>query len=201
MLTLITKQVSIPARVALLALMAVSAACTGEHGSQSNIATAAALTTSYGTETQAAIENFYLQWFSLDAIKDPSIQARVATGRHLDYWGNARMGQAIYDEPFWLITKSVVIDGLQVLDHTPERFKAIAHVTRLEDKIKPHGEIVESTFTHKSCGVYVFVREVGVWKLATYFDMSISRDVERDWRDAPDWSKQLIGDLPRNACD
>jgi hypothetical protein len=71
----------------------------------------------------------------------------------------------------------------------------------LFDEVTPQGEFKRSLPPAKSCGVYVFVREDDVWKLATYFDMSVPQDIDRDWRDAPAWSKQLIGDLPRDMCD
>lgn len=158
------------------------------------------LTVAHGPEVQATIENFELRWFSLDAHEDPSIQAKLATGPYLDYWRYARHGKAIYDEPWW-ITKQAMVTSFRTFEYTPEHFKTIARVTRLFDEVTPQGEFKRSLPPNESCGVYVFVREDDVWKLATYFDMSVPQDIDRDWRDAPAWSKQLIGDLPRDMCD
>lgn len=159
------------------------------------------LTETYGAEVQAVIENFERRWLSLESHKDPSIQSELATGPDLDYWGYARKGKALYDEPFWLITKSAVVKRLQVLEYSPEQIKAVARVIKLSDKITPREEFIESMPPYESCGVYVFVHKDNVWKLATYFDMTVSRDIERDWAREPDWSKQLIGDLPHDACE
>lgn len=159
------------------------------------------LTITYGEEVQSIIENFQVKWQSLDAHKDPSIQANLATGPYLDYWGYTRMGKAIYDEPFWLITRSADIRNLQVLEYGSEKIKAIARVIKLSDKMTPAEKLIQTNLSSESCSVYVFVREDSFWKLAAGFDMTRPQDVESDWTREPDWSKQLIGDLPRDVCD
>ncbi len=178
-----------------------SNAITGMTASQATAQAEQFLIETHRADVQSVIENYQTRWLSLDAHKDPSIQAQLATGPYLESWGYARMGKTINDEPFWLITKSAVAKSLHILEYGPERFVAVARVIKLNDKIKPSGEFIESMPAYESCGVYVFIREEAVWKLATYFDMSVPQDIDRDWRDAPAWSKQLIGDLPRNMCD
>ena len=160
----------------MLCLILVPTACLGWNGSQDE----RFLTATYGTEVQATIENFKLRWLSLDSRKDPSVQAELATGPFLDYWGNARTGKAIYDEPFWLITTSAVVKYLRVLEYSPERFKAIARVSTLYDSITPEGKLIESKLPYEVCSVYVFIREGNAWKMATAFGMTVPQHVERD---------------------
>lgn len=157
------------------------------------------LTETYGREVQATIENFESGWLSLETHKNPGIESELATGPYLDYFGLARKGQAIYDEPSWLITKSATVTRVRVLEYSPERFKAVAHVIAMIDEITPKGEFKQSLPPNRSCGLYVFAREDGKWKLAAYFNATDLRYVDRDWREAPDWLRQIIGDLPSEA--
>ena len=162
------------------------------------------LNETYGSETQVAIENFESQWLTLKTYKEPSFESELATGPYLDYFGFARQGQSIYDEPFWLITKSAFVRNMRVLEFSPDRFKALAYVVKAVDKISPQGKFLESLPLQYACSVYVFAWEDEKWKMAAYFNATQTQYVERDWRDAPDWLKQIIGDLPEETiyyCD
>jgi hypothetical protein len=49
---------------------------------------------------------------------------------------------------------------------------------------------------HESCGVYVFLLENRTWKLQGLFDTTLAHTVLRDWDYAPNWLKEIIGELP-----
>lgn len=155
-----------------------------------------ALTDSHGVEVGKAIENFESVWSSLNAHKDTSIQSGVATGVFLDYHGFARRGNAHYEEPFWLVTKSVALENVRVVEYSLERFKAVACVTIEHDRVTIEGIVVESLPPYEKCGVYVFVYENDTWLLAGIFDTTMPDYVARDWNYAQDWLKEIIGDLP-----
>ncbi len=161
----------------------------------------AILTDKHGTEVRRVIEDFEMRWHSLEAHIDPAIQAEVATEPFLTWFGNAKYGRAIYNEPFWLVIKSAEVKNLRVLEYNPERFKALASVARTVDKIRPDGMVLESSLPAGHCGIYVFVHEDGVWKLSAYFGTDPPMDdVIRDWRYFP-W-KEIIGELPEGElCD
>lgn len=157
----------------------------------------AALTTTYGPEVSSVIEDFELQWYSFEAHVDPSVQSELATGVYLDYWGYARMGKAIYDEPFWSVITFADVKHIRVLEYSPEHFKAVASVSRVFNDITPEGELVQSSRPGGRCGIYVFTREDDVWKLVGFFlTNGPPQDVKRDWHYAPDWLKDIIGELP-----
>ena len=157
------------------------------------------LTAQYGHEIQLIIENFELNWTSLEAHTNPDIQRGLATEPYLDDFAFERAGLSIYDDPFWSITKSAAVTHLLVLEYNPDRFKVVAHVTSGIDRITPNGDFIETYLPYKSCGIYVFVWEDRTWKLETYFDMTIPADVYRDWDNEPEWSRNSIGDLPYEA--
>ena len=157
------------------------------------------LTAIYGAEVRTTIETFESRWLSLEAHTNPSLQSELATGPYLDYWGYARQGSAIYDEPVWLVTRSATVQRLAVLEHGSDRIKAVAHVVIVSDEITPKGVFKQSLAPDLMCGVYVFVRESDTWKLAAYFNATDPRYVDRDWSEAPDWLKRIIGDLPSEA--
>ena len=148
----------------------------------------------FGVEVRSTIENFASRWSSLDAHLDPSIQSELATGPYLEYYGLARKGTALYEEPFWLITRSAIVVSFRVLEYSAGRFKAVGCVVKLTDETDTAGVFRKSLPAYESCGVYVFVREENTWKLAGFFNTADPRD----WDYAPDWLKEIIGELPDN---
>lgn len=197
---------SVAYTIIIIFLLITCNACDSSVTSQlSSRATAQAetdLTKAYGTEVSRIIENFESKWLSLDAHKNSSIQSDLAVDPWLDYFGNAREGAAIYDEPFWLITETASVNNVRVLEYDPKRFKAIARVVMLVDKMTPQGKVMDSGPTLPQCNVYVFVRghDNDPWKLASAFNMTDMDHVERDWNSAAEWQKQLIGTLPEGGC-
>lgn len=157
----------------------------------------AALTATYGSEVSSIIENFELRWYSLEAYVEPSIQSEIATGPYLDHWGYIHLGDIVYNEPSWSVITFADVKRIRVLEYSPERLKAVASVSRVFNDITSEGEIIQSSRPSGLCGVYVFTYENNVWKLAGFFlTDGPPQDVERDWRDAPDWLKDIIGELP-----
>jgi len=165
----------------------------------------ATLTTTHDAEIHEVIQRYETDWLSLAAHENPSIQSKLATGGFLWYWGNARSGTKIYDEPFWLITKSADVTSLHVLEYSPERVKALASVIRQVDEYTPKGTFTRSYQPREVCRLYLFVREDSVWKVADLFDMTRQSDIARDWENFVAWEKdtfgqQIMGDLPLTDC-
>jgi hypothetical protein len=156
----------------------------------------ASLTEIHGARVSDAIENFEMRWSSLNAHKNPDIQSEIATGSFLDYFGYARQGSALFDEPFWLIVKSATVESVRVLDYSPEHFKAVACVTELIDETDTQGVFKEALPPREFRGIYVFVHENDTWKLSGFFDITHPKDSARDWDYASDWLKEIIGDMP-----
>jgi hypothetical protein len=153
------------------------------------------LTTTHGVEVGSAIESFEIKWSALESIRNPSIQSEVATGPFLDYFGNARHGDAIYQEPFWLVTRSVTVTSVRVLEYTIEGFRAIACITKSLDETNTEGVVQKSLSPYKFRGIYVFVKDNNRWKLNAFFDTTDPKKSLRDWDYASDWLKQAVGNL------
>jgi hypothetical protein len=115
----------------------------------------ALLTETYRTEISSTIENFEIQWHSLEAHTNPGVQAEVATGPFLRCHGNARYGEAIYDEPFWLPITSAKVKNVRVIEYSSERFRAVASVAKRVNKMTPDGVILEASRPAGHCGIYV----------------------------------------------
>ncbi len=155
------------------------------------------MTQTSGAKVSSVIENFEMRWSSLEANLNPAIQSEVATGPYLEHFGYARDGEAIYDEPFWLVIMSAEVRKVRVVEYSPERFKAVASVARTYNKTTTEGEIIDSGLSYPVCAVYVFVREDQTWKLAGLFlTGGTSEEVAREWDRAPGWLKETIGGLP-----
>jgi hypothetical protein len=185
------------ARIALLFawLLGISTACIGRHVGDGIVTDA-----TVQEEGRQSVTAYELKWSSLAAHRDPNVQSEIAVDPYLHYAGYGREGYVISDEPYWLITKSIDVKTLTVLEHSPDRLKVMAHIVRQIDEITPSGELRQSFSPVGSCRVYAFTRQSNIWKLAGLFDMTNINNVSRDWRDAPDWLRQVIGDLPQNRC-
>jgi hypothetical protein len=80
-----------------------------------------------------------------------------------------------------------------------ERFKAGACVKKDLKRVQPDGTFVEDVSLGHHCGIYVFERFEGSWKLAGYFSTSLPySSIKRDWSQLPEWLKEILGDLPEN---
>jgi hypothetical protein len=148
------------------------------------------LTLDHGADVRDLIETYESRWLSLDAYRDPSIQADLATGPYLDYWSLQRLD--LTNEPAWYITKSAFARSISVLEYSGQRIKATACVIRETVDVLPSGEVLNTLPPREICGVYVFAQEDTDWKLAGYFNL-LDR---RDWEYAQPWLKEIIGDLP-----
>jgi hypothetical protein len=137
------------------------------------------------------ILNFETLWSGEQAYVDPKIQNELATGKYLEYWSYERLN--IADEPFWLVTDSASLESIDLIEYENDYFKAEACVQRNGRKIKPDGSLIQKDSTSPlTCGVYVFIKEMHVWKLLGYLDITDPRTYEY----APDWLKEIIGKIP-----
>jgi hypothetical protein len=158
------------------------------------------LTGMYGAEVRTAIENFETKWFSREDHLDPKVQREIATDEFLRSLEHTYDNTKPFGEPYGLVTKSAVVVSVRVLEYSPDRFKAVAGVIEQVDEVTPEGELKQSLPYHKFCGVYVFLQEENVWKLAAFFDITNSDIVAREWDYAPGTLKLILGDLPSSDC-
>ncbi|MCC6189972.1 MAG: hypothetical protein IT318_13135 [Anaerolineales bacterium] len=159
------------------------------------------LTQMHYAEVSEAIYSFHSHWLTMASHQDPGLQSAVATGRFLELFGLARAGPSLNDEPFWLVTKSVTVDNLLVLEYASDRFEAVANVELIIDRVSPAGTAIMSLPTQERCDLYVFILEEDAWKLSALFDLSDPNIVFREWDVSPDWLKQAIGELSDQALD
>jgi hypothetical protein len=157
------------------------------------------LTDIYGPEVEVAIYNFEVARHSLGARKDPGIRAEVATGPYLEFWNRVSDDEGTGEEPMWLVAAHTSITKVLVYEYSPERFKAGACLRKDLKKVRPDGTFVEDVSLGDHCGIYVFERVEGSWKLAGYFFTSLPySSIKRDWSQLPEWLQEILGDLPEN---
>lgn len=180
----------------LLVTLSIAACSTRDSQSMSTADAERAIAQTHEPEVRSAIQKFEAQWLSLEAHQDPRLQSDLATGPYLDQSGYARLGERLYDEPFWLVTKSASVRKIEVLEYATERFKAVACVARVIEETSTQGTVAGSPWIYRSRRVYVFVRESDEWKLAALFDISIPNDVARDWDALPHWMREIVGAVP-----
>lgn len=149
------------------------------------------LTSLYGDLTRSIVQNFETNWLSVSSHENPILQTNLAAGPYLETFG---LSQSDETDDNWLVTNSAEVEILEVLQFEPERFKVLA-VTR--SNISEMNQLRETirSFVYEFCAVDVFLKSGEDWKLADSFTISPSRDIERDWQDAPPWRREIIGEL------
>jgi hypothetical protein len=187
-------------RIAIFASILLLMSCTGNGGAalahvQLTADAENKLTIDHGEEVRSAIGKFETNWLTLASIRNPSLQSEIATGKYLEYFGVAREGKSIFDEPFWLITKSATVTSVRVLEYNADQFKAIACVKSLVIKTNTNGKIMDYLPPHDFRGIFIFSRENNVWKLSDYLETTNPDNALYTWDTTPDWSKKLIGDF------
>ena len=162
-------------------------------GSQAARATESALTISHGIEARLAIQVFIDRNWSFAAFRNPDLLTEVATGQNLNEL------QALRRE--WSsgtidVISSASINKIQVIDYTVTQFKAFSCEILNFDTLTIDGTYVSAIKPLTFFRIYVFNRENGVWKVAAWADFTDADHIRRDWEYAPQWEKNLIGDLP-----
>lgn len=180
----------------LLVILSVAACSARDSQAVATADAARAIAQTHAPEVRSVIQEFETRWLSLEAIQDPRLQSDLATEPYVAESGLARMGERLYDEPFWLVTRSATVREVDVLDYAADRFKAVACVASVIEETSTHGIPRSSPWVYRSRRVYVFVRESDKWKLAALFDISIPRDAARDWDALPAWMRQIIRGVP-----
>jgi len=165
-------------------------------------ATELLLTDLYGEEIRNVIEDFEIQWYGVSSLDETTDLSKIATGPYLDVYGiTDQLIMQMDPNSVWPIVTSARVRWIQVAEYSPERFKAIATVDWVYDRMTPQKEIVHSDMETQHCRVYVFVREHDRWKLAGLFNTTrLTRDsLMYQWNHAPEWLKAIIGDLPNEG--
>lgn len=144
-------------------------------------------------ESGNAVLNFETLWLSEQAYKNPSIQEDLATGKYLEYWRLSRHN--IENEPLWLVTDSAELESIQLIEYRNDHFKAKACIVKIMKEIRPDGSLIKtlSRPPYSLCGIYVFTKTKEKWKLLGYIETMDPRTYEH----APDWLKEIVGDIPQ----
>ncbi|MCC7446356.1 MAG: hypothetical protein IT324_03020 [Anaerolineae bacterium] len=148
------------------------------------------LTALYGNEVKSIIEQHHLKYGSLPVQQNPNRLSEVTTGPLFDQLIATYTGK-----PPYLITKGIKIVEVRVLEYTPAQSKAIACGTWTINWLEPNREIGQSDYDRSFRLIYVFVREILVWKLAAVWDFTDYSTLYRDWEYATQQQKDYIGDL------
>lgn len=142
-------------------------------------------------EVSEAIVRFETLWSSERSHRDPAYQAELATGMYLNYMGYARSNMR--EQAEWYVTDAADLESVNLMEYTPVRFKAEACMRTSGRRIRPDGQLLGVFSGIRTCGVYVFVKVEGMWKLLGFLNDMDPRNHEY----APDWLKEIIGEFPQ----
>lgn len=154
------------------------------------------LTQTYGEQVSKIIEDFEVRSHSLEFIKATGVDAEITTGYYYQLYGGGP--PTIEEGSIWQVVTSAQVRYIRVIEYTPERIKAVAAVDRVYDNRTIEGDIVEASLTDYQCGVYVFVNEDNLWKLAGFFLTTplSAGSVRNQWQYVDQEMKDVIGELP-----
>ncbi len=151
------------------------------------------LTAQHGQEVSRLIIDFERKAGSLDRHYNNDMLTEITTGPFLEYLARFEPEK----ESYWLITTNVQIEHIRVLEYSPNRIKAVACMMReIEERTAITGEWIKSYSPNEICVLYVFSLENKVWKVAAVFNTTDPTKIDRDWTYAPDWLREVIGELP-----
>lgn len=160
-----------------------------------------ALTEVYKDTASSAIYRFEMTWSSLEAYRDPQMQAQVATDPFLERVRFKHETDAFNTQDYWQVTKAVTVTSVIVYEYAPTRFKAGACTDKDMERVTPQGVFHESVSFKGICGIYVFIWEQNNWILAGAFNTTMHDTALRDWHQLPDEFKEVIGELPDHLPD
>ena len=155
---------------------------------------AEALTSEHGAEASQVIESYKLKAGSLETWRDPNLLKELMTEQQFQ-----ALSYLLEPDPesYWIVTQSVNVDHIRVVEYSPDRFKAVACLTAIGEERDPTDErVLDSLLATEYCAIYVFVSEERNWKLAASFETTDPGYIDRDWYFLPDWVKEEIGELP-----
>ncbi len=153
------------------------------------------LTEQYGEEVSLLIIDFERKKGSLERHNNNDMLTKIATGPYFEYL--AQLDSE--NEPYWLVTTSVDIEHIRLIDYSPNRIKAIACMIReIEERTPVTGEWIKSYPPNEICVLYVFSLVDETWKATAVFNTTDTETIDRDWAYAPDWLKGVIGKLPND---
>ncbi len=190
--------------IALATLIVSSAACNPVKDTQSfatvtpNVA--GQLTVTHRAEVSQAIERFERIWGSFEVRNNPALQEEVATAQAINDFGVKRRGLDKSKTDSWFVTRSAVVESVQVFEYDTRHFKAIACVSEGIDDVNADGTLRQSFDPQMTKKLYVFVREDNKWKLATLLNVIDPKDISRELEARAEWDRQLIGTVPDWHC-
>jgi hypothetical protein len=152
-----------------------------------------ALTETYGDEVREAIERFESGRSTVETHRNPDTLSEYFTGPFLEYMRDLDLED---NEPPWWVIGYVNVEGVRVLEYTPQRFKAIGCGLWYNGLVLPEGELYDTLRPWHFQNLYVFASEDDVWKAVTFIDIrDIRQNYYRDWTYVPDWEKEALGDV------
>ena len=161
------------------------------------------LTQTYGEQVSKIVEDFEVRSHSLEFIKGTGVDAEITTGYFYQVYGGGPPTLAdgsswLEEGSIWQVVTSAQVRHIRVIEYTPERIKAVAAVGRVYDNRTIEGDIVEASLADYQCGVYVFVNEDNLWKLAGFFLTTplSAGSVYNQWQYVDQEMKDVIGELP-----
>ena len=153
------------------------------------------LTEQYGQEVSFLVENFEMRTGSFEGHYNNDMLIDTATGDYLEHLMQSNPDMA----PYWLIVTNVEIKHIRVIEYQPEEIKTIACMVRdIEERTPKTGEWIKSYGPNKICKLYVFSLVNNKWKVAATFNTTNPNDIAHDWTYAPEWLKEVIGELPHD---
>lgn len=159
-------------------------------------------------EVTEVIEEFEIWWSQSKESRTPAEAAMRMTWPFSDYRASGVISVTIpYTVPGSRPLRSSILTEvefihLEVMEYTPDYFRATAHMTFTIQRTDASGSApTVSEYQRRECRVYAFAWEDGVWKLAGAFFVPMGargwHGIEDSWTNLPEAVKEVLGgDLP-----
>lgn len=150
------------------------------------------LTSQYGDEVSAIIEDFEIDGHTVKMYRDTAYHTEVYTGPYVDYIDSYYLS---FDEStLWPIVSQAAVTKIKVVEYSSGKIRALACVTEEKLDLDYKGKLIAQEPVSVVNGAYVFLKVDGIWKLANFFDMAKPETAKLEYSMMDDELRQITGD-------
>ena len=145
----------------------------------------------YGNEVSQIIEDFEIDGHTVKMYQSEAYHAEIYTGPYLEYINGYYL--SFNETTPWPIVSEASVTRIIVAEYSAEKIRALACVTEQKLDLDSKSKLIGQEPVSYINGAYVFLKEDGRWKLASYLDMSDTDTARLEYSMMDDELKEITG--------
>jgi hypothetical protein len=145
----------------------------------------------HGNEVSQIIEAFEVDGHTVKMYQDEAYHAEVYTGPYLEYINGYYL--SFNETTPWPIVSEASVTRIIVVEYSAEKIRALACVTEQKLDLDSESKLIGQEPISYINGAYVFLKEDGKWKLASFLDISDTETARLEYSVMDDELKEITG--------